>query len=121
VSRTRNVRSCVPSLAPEVGAARRATFCVGLVHGLAGSAAIALLLLASQPSRSTAVGYLFMFGAGSVAGMVALTLALLLPLGRLASRLGTQARFSSLVPSLLSMGLGAAILFNTFRDCHSFH
>lgn len=100
---------------PETSRPPHETFFVGVVHGLAGSAALALLLLATQSSRAAAVGYLLMFGAGSVVGMVALTVMLLLPLSRLASRVDARSRLLSLVPSLLSAGLGALILVDVFR------
>ena len=46
---------------------------VGLVHGLAGSAAIALLVLAAVPSPRAGLLYLAVFGAGTLAGMLALS------------------------------------------------
>ncbi|MGH9601483.1 MAG: high-affinity nickel-transport family protein [Terriglobales bacterium] len=49
---------------------------VGIVHGLAGSAAIALLVLAAIPDPRWAIAYLLVFGAGTVAGMVLITVGL---------------------------------------------
>jgi len=46
---------------------------VGLVHGLAGSAAVALLVLATIPHPKWAVAYLFLFGVGTIAGMMLIT------------------------------------------------
>ncbi|MDX2194187.1 MAG: hypothetical protein NW201_12595 [Gemmatimonadales bacterium] len=46
---------------------------VGMVHGLAGSAAIALLVVSTVPEPRWALAYLLLFGAGTVAGMVAAT------------------------------------------------
>jgi len=43
---------------------------VGLVHGLAGSAAVALLVLATIKEPRAAVMYLLIFGAGTLAGML---------------------------------------------------
>ncbi len=43
---------------------------VGLVHGLAGSAAIALLVLAAVSSAKAALLYLCVFGAGTLVGML---------------------------------------------------
>lgn len=108
---SRPVQSPVSKSAP----AGHETFFVGVVHGLAGSAAVALLLLTTQPSRSTALGYLFMFGVGSVAGMLLITLTLLLPLSRLAARVDTHARVFSLAPHLLSAALGVMILIDVIR------
>lgn len=46
---------------------------VGLVHGLAGSAAVALLVLAAIDDPRAAVGYLLVFGLGTLAGMLTLS------------------------------------------------
>lgn len=47
----------------------RSTF-VGLVHGLAGSAAVALLVMAAMPTAAQALAYLGVFGLGTLAGML---------------------------------------------------
>ena len=49
---------------------------IGIVHGLAGSAAIALLVLSTIPSARWAVGYLVIFGIGTILGMMLITLAM---------------------------------------------
>ncbi|WP_437605396.1 hypothetical protein WMF20_30285 [Sorangium sp. So ce834] len=53
----------------------------GLVHGLAGSAGIALLAATPIPSRALAVAYLGLIALGTVVGMVALTVAMARPIG----------------------------------------
>lgn len=52
---------------------------VGLVHGLAGSAAVALLMLTTIRVPSWAVLYLLVFGTGTVAGMMLITAAIAAP------------------------------------------
>jgi hypothetical protein len=52
---------------------------VGLVHGLAGSAAVALLVLSTIREPRWAVLYLLIFGAGTIAGMMLITAAIALP------------------------------------------
>jgi high-affinity nickel-transport protein len=52
---------------------------VGVVHGLAGSAAVALLVLTTISRPSWAIGYLLIFGLGTVAGMMLITAAIALP------------------------------------------
>ena len=52
---------------------------VGTVHGLAGSAAFTLLALPLIASPLLAAGYLLLFGAGTIAGMVVVTLGVALP------------------------------------------
>ncbi len=46
---------------------------VGLVHGLAGSAAVALLVLSTIHSPLWAIAYLVVFGVGTIAGMMLMT------------------------------------------------
>jgi high-affinity nickel-transport protein len=46
---------------------------IGAVHGLAGTAAVSLLVLSTIRSPVGAVGYLAVFGVGTVVGMTALT------------------------------------------------
>ncbi len=52
---------------------------IGVVHGLAGSAAAALLVLAAIPQTSYALAYLFIFGVGTIAGMTLITAMLAVP------------------------------------------
>ena len=44
---------------------------VGMMHGLAGSAALVVLTLQTIPSVGLGVGYIALFGLGSIAGMAA--------------------------------------------------
>ncbi|MGH7393194.1 MAG: urease accessory protein [Candidatus Rokuibacteriota bacterium] len=53
---------------------------MGVLHGLAGSAALMLLVLATIPSPATALLYVLVFGVGSTGGMVALSGLLGIPL-----------------------------------------
>jgi high-affinity nickel-transport protein len=52
---------------------------VGTIHGIAGSAAFTLLALPLIASPLLAAGYLVIFGVGTIAGMVVVTLAIALP------------------------------------------
>ncbi len=49
---------------------------VGIVHGLAGSAAVALLVLTTIRNPRWAVAYLLVFGLGTVAGMMLITMSI---------------------------------------------
>ena len=53
---------------------------VGLVHGLAGSAAVALLVLSMIHSPAWAIAYLIVFGLGTVAGMMLMTTVMAIPI-----------------------------------------
>jgi high-affinity nickel-transport protein len=52
---------------------------IGIVHGLAGTAAIALLVLAAIPAPIDGLIYLTVFGAGTVLGMIVVTAAIAAP------------------------------------------
>lgn len=54
-------------------------FVVGLVHGLAGSAAIALLILSSISDERLAIMYLGVFGLGTIVGMTSVTTLIAIP------------------------------------------
>jgi ABC-type nickel/cobalt efflux system permease component RcnA len=49
---------------------------VGIVHGLAGSAAVALLVLATIRNPRWAIAYLLVFGVGTIAGMMLITMSI---------------------------------------------
>ena len=71
-----------PSPLPSVASSRRLlrSFGVGLVHGLAGSAAIALLVLSAIPAPLWATLYLVIFCVGTIVGMGLITTAIATPL-----------------------------------------
>jgi high-affinity nickel-transport protein len=85
---------------------------VGVVHGLAGSAAVALLVLASIKSAHLGLVYLAVFGTGTVAGMMLLTLAMSLPIRALASRYNNAGQLMARVTGLVSVAFG---LFLAYR------
>src|ERR1700719_4111312 len=49
---------------------------IGIVHGMAGSAAVALLVLATIRDPRWAVAYLLVFGVGTIAGMMVITMSI---------------------------------------------
>jgi high-affinity nickel-transport protein len=83
---------------------------VGVVHGLAGSAALMLAVLATIPSPPLAVAYLGIFGLGSIGGMVAMSALLGVPLalaGDRFARADVAIRVAAGVGSI-AVGLGLA-------------
>ncbi|AUX20882.1 hypothetical protein SOCEGT47_013580 [Sorangium cellulosum] len=91
------------------GAAHARSVAVGLVHGLAGSAGIALLATTTIPSRLWAAAYLALFGLGTVAGMIALTVILSWPIGWTLARGGAARRFSIVAAALLGIATGVVV------------
>ena len=90
--------------------ARRA-FLVGLVHGLAGSAAVALLVLATVRDPRWACLYLLVFGVGTLLGMGLITTGFALPLAMAASRWGGTGRLIRLSTGTLSLLFGAWLVY----------
>jgi high-affinity nickel permease len=54
-------------------------FCIGMAHGLAGSAALLLIVLSSAQSVSEGLTYIAVFGLGSIIGMVLVGMVVSLP------------------------------------------
>lgn len=79
---------------------------VGVVHGLAGSATVALLALSTVGSVAGAVAYLVLFGVGTIVGMTGITAVLALPFVAAPSRLARGRRALAMGTGLLSLGLG---------------
>ncbi len=86
---------------------------VGLVHGLAGSAGLVVLVLGTLDSVWSGILYMAAFGLGSVAGMAALSLAMAVPLRFGARRLTRAYNGLMAAVGLLTIGLGAAVLYQT--------
>jgi nickel/cobalt transporter (NicO) family protein len=95
--------------APVAGAAAR-PLAIGLVHGLAGSAGIALLAATTIESRLHAVLYLGLVALGTVIGMVALTVVMSRPIGWTMRREGPMRHGATVLAALLSMTLGLSVL-----------
>jgi sulfite exporter TauE/SafE len=83
---------------------------VGVVHGLAGSAAVALLVLTAIGNTGWSILYLLVFGLGTIAGMMLITAAIAWPslyAGARFARLPHRLRVASGVISLV-VGLALA-------------
>jgi hypothetical protein len=80
---------------------------VGAVHGMAGSAAVSLLVLATLRSVAGAVLYLVVFGLGTIVGMTALTAAMAYPVS-LALRIHRARRVLAVGAGVGSIGFGIA-------------
>lgn len=79
---------------------------IGVVHGLAGSAAIALLVLAQIRDPLWGVLYLLLFGVGTVAGMMVITSVIAVPFALSRERLPHLNLWLRVAAGLLSLGLG---------------
>jgi hypothetical protein len=84
---------------------------VGIVHGLAGSAAVALLVLSTIREPKWAVLYLLIFGVGTIAGMMLITAALALPFSFAGHKFAWLNRSLVTGSGLLSMAFGLFVCY----------
>jgi high-affinity nickel-transport protein len=84
---------------------------IGVVHGLAGSAAIALLVLATIGEPRWALAYLVLFGLGTIVGMTFVTLLVAAPMTYASRRLRHAERHLRLASGLLSLGFGLVLIY----------
>lgn len=91
---------------------RPRSFVIGVVHGLAGSAAVMLALLPEIESAVLGVGYLALFGLGTILSMAAITLVLGAPF-RLAANMASVRVAIVGLAGLASLALGGALMAET--------
>lgn len=84
---------------------------VGIVHGLAGSAAVALLILASIQNSRWAIAYLLVFGIGTIAGMMLITMSLASTFHFVGHRFERFSQRLAMVSGLVSVGFGLLIAY----------
>jgi len=84
---------------------------VGVVHGLAGSAAVALLVLTTIRDSRWAVAYLLVFGVGTIAGMMLVTMSLASAFRFLGSRRQGFSRRMSIASGLISLAFGLVLAY----------
>jgi high-affinity nickel permease len=84
---------------------------VGVVHGLAGSAAVALLVLTTIHDPRWGIAYLLVFGVGTIAGMMLITAAISLPYAYTAERFSRAGRSLAYASGLLSLGFGMFVTY----------
>ena len=87
---------------------------IGMVHGLAGSAALLLLVLSAAPSLTGGLLYILIFGIGSIGGMVLLGAALSAPFALTPARLVRTHLALRALAGLASVSLGGGILYEFF-------
>jgi len=85
---------------------------VGLVHGLAGSAAVALLVLATISNPRWAMAYLVLFGLGTIVGMMLITVIIAAPMAYASRRLTHVERHLRVASGLLSLGFGLFLVYH---------
>lgn len=99
-----------PPSAPGARATGARPVLIGIVHGLGGSAGIALLAATTLGSRATAAAYLVVVALGTMVGMVILTVLMCQSLSWALERSWKLQRSIVLAASLASMGMGVFVL-----------
>ena len=84
---------------------------IGIVHGLAGSAAVALLVLTTIHNSHWAVAYLLIFGLGTIAGMMVITIALGSTIAYAGHRSESLTRYLGAASGWISLAFGLFIAY----------
>ncbi|HEX8766584.1 MAG TPA: hypothetical protein VF740_15555 [Candidatus Acidoferrum sp.] len=79
---------------------------IGIVHGLAGSAAVALLVMTTIHDPWWAIAYLLLFGIGTVAGMMLITALISTPIVWSQRKFGSWNQGMAVVSGLISLSFG---------------
>jgi high-affinity nickel-transport protein len=95
--------------APHPSPRRVRPVVIGVVHGLAGSAGLALLALTTIQDKGAALVYLGLFGFGTIVGMMMISAALVAPFAFAAERFERFYRIGLQCAAVASIGLGIVI------------
>lgn len=90
----------------------RLAYGVGLVHGLAGSGTLVLLVMTELETAWQGIFYLLIFGLGSVLGMLLASGVFFLPFSHKLSQNVTLQRGMTLISSLLCIAFGCKVVFD---------
>ncbi|MGB7603409.1 MAG: high-affinity nickel-transport family protein [Candidatus Sulfotelmatobacter sp.] len=84
---------------------------VGIVHGLAGSAAVALLILTTIRNPHWAMVYLLVFGAGTVGGMMLITISIASAFNFFGKKHANFSQWLGFASGLLSLAFGLFLAY----------
>jgi len=84
---------------------------IGLVHGLAGSAAVALLVLSTIHNPAWATAYLLIFGVGTMIGMMCMTAAIAVPLTFAGDRFAKLSKVLGAASGMVSLCFGSFLVY----------
>ncbi len=86
---------------------------VGLMHGLAGSAALVALTVSTAPSAELGLAFMALFGLGSILGMTAFSAVIAVPLSYTANALTWANRGLQALAGLIALGIGLRIMIES--------
>lgn len=87
------------------------SYVIGLIHGLAGSGSLVVLITATLDNVSMVIGFILIFGIGSIIGMSLVGGLMGLPLV-LANKVTTIQKIFRFVAGVLSLLIGGNIIYN---------
>ncbi len=91
-------------------------FLVGVVHGLAGTGAVMLMVVVAIPSLLIAAGYLLVFGAGVIGSMMAMSLLMSVPGAFTVGRTLAVERVVRIAAGFFSLGFGVYLAWSVGQD-----
>ena len=94
----------------------RKPFVVGLVHGMAGSAAVTLAALTTIPSVAVGLVYIGLFGLGSIGGMLLMSAMIGLPFAVTARRFSALNTKVRLAAGVISVVFGLMLAWSLFHE-----
>ncbi|MFN4142231.1 urease accessory protein [Aestuariivirga sp.] len=86
---------------------------VGMIHGLAGSAALVALAASSAPSLPLGLAFMLLFGLGSIAGMALFSAVIAVPLSFTARGLTWASRALQALAGTIAVGIGLHLMVET--------
>jgi ABC-type nickel/cobalt efflux system permease component RcnA len=89
------------------------TLLVGLVHGMAGSAALLVIAVSQVANPAYGLLYLVLFGIGSMVGMGMLSAVIAVPLAVSARSLAWGNRVLQAIVGIVTVGIGASTIYAT--------
>ena len=90
------------------------SFVTGVVHGLAGSAGVVVLVASTFSSVGQGISLIGLFGLGSIVGMMALSMVVSMPT-ILFQRAGALHRVFMGSAAVVSIGIGLQLCYNIYR------
>lgn len=94
---------------------KRALF-VGLMHGMAGSAALIILTLNTVETPLMALSYIAFFGVGSILGMAALSIIIAIPLKYSATKINWLYNTLHICVAFITVGIGGFIVLDFYNS-----
>ena len=84
---------------------------IGMMHGLAGSSALMLVVLSTVDSITTGLTYIAIFGIGSIVGMILISTIIGIPFVYIAKRRGKIHQHIRVTAAFTSIGFGVYIIY----------